>query len=201
MAAQGVIYDLTNEKQLLYKISMGDEAAFKEVFDTYKGRVFTFVENFIHSRADAEEIVQETFLSLWQQRDILNSVEHPRNYIYTLVRNKTMRYIGNAIRDEKMQRIIWANMQNDGNPTEEAMEFRESKRRIEEAVSRLPEQKQRIFRMCREEGLSHEHIAFVTGLSKSRVKNIMVEVLKYIRLFLAQDSCLMLLFSFFYTLF
>ncbi|HWW38130.1 RNA polymerase sigma-70 factor [Pedobacter sp.] len=194
MATHGVVYDLINEKLLLHKISMGDEAAFKEVFDTYKGRVFTFVENFIHSRADAEEIVQETFLSLWQQRNSLTSVEHPRNYIYTLVRNKTMRYIGNAIRDEKMQRIILANMQSESNSTQEDIEFRESKKRIDEAIARLPEQKQKIFRMCREEGLSHEYIAAETGLSRSRVKNIMVEVLRYVRLFLAREGHLMVLF-------
>lgn len=181
-------YNITFEKQLLEQIAGGDQAAFKLVFDTYKAKVYTFVLNFIHSPVDAEEIVQETFVSLWQQRSTLLSVEHPRNYIYTLVRNKTMRYIDNAIRDEKALKLIWANMQTEVNFTQEAVEFQESMRQINYALSMLPEQKQKIFKMCRNEGLSHAEIAVRTGLSKSRVKNIMVEVLKYLKVFMADSA-------------
>lgn len=194
MASGGGIYDLLGEKELLHQISMGDEPAFKLIFDRYKARIFTFVVNFIHSNADAEEIVQDTFMSLWQNRSHLTAVSHPRNYIYTMVRNQTLRYISNAVRDEKMLKFIWANMQLEVNTTEEDFQWRESKARIEKALSMLPEQKQRIFRLCREEGLSHEAIALETGLSKSRVKNIMVEILKYIKLYLTQDSVVLAIF-------
>ncbi|TZF82988.1 RNA polymerase sigma-70 factor [Pedobacter sp. BS3] len=187
------VYNLTFEKKLLEQIAAGDQAAFKLVFDTYKGKIYTFVLSFIHSPVDAEEIVQEAFVSLWQQRDKLLAVEHPRNYIYTLVRNKTLRYIDNVIRDEKAQRVIWANMQMEVNYTQEAIEFQESMRLINQALSMLPEQKQKIFRMCRNEGLSHEEIAAQTGLSKSRVKNIMVEVLKYLKVFIADSAKLLVI--------
>lgn len=188
MAARGVIYDLAGEQQLLQQIATGNELAFKLLFEAYRGRVFTFVVNFIHSAADAEEIVQDTFLSLWQNRDGLVKVTHPRNYIYTVVRNKTLRYLSNTARDEKMLKIVWANMQVEVNPTEEALLLRESRALIDKALSMLPEQKQKIFRMCREEGMSHEDIAVEMGLSRSRIKNIMVEVLRFIKVFLARNS-------------
>lgn len=198
MMAQIGTYDLAGERLLLQQIAMGDEAAFKSIFDTYKVRTFTFVVNFIHSKADAEEIVQDTFMSLWQNRGMLTAVEHPRNYIYTMVRNKTMRYLNNVARDEKMMKVVWANMQVEINPTEEALQLRESKALINNALSMLSEQKQMIFRMCREEGMSHEDIALETGLSKSRVKNIMVEILKYIKLFLSRNSLIISSFVVFY---
>lgn len=191
MAARGIIYDLAGEQQLLQQIAMGDEAAFKVIFEVYNTRVFTFVVNFIHSAADAEEIVQETFLSLWQNREGLANVTHPRNYIYTVVRNKTLRYISNVARDEKMLKIVWSNMQTEVNPTEEAILLKESRELISRALAMLPEQKQQVFRMCREEGMSHENIAMEMGLSRSRVKNIMVEVLRYIKLFLHQNSAIL----------
>lgn len=190
MAARGVIYDLAGEQQLLRQIALGNEAAFKVIFETYKTRVFTFVVNFIHSTADAEEIVQDTFLSLWQSRDGLVNVTHPRNYIYTVVRNKTLRYLSNVARDEKMLKIVWANMQVEVNSTEEVLLLRESRELINRALTMLPEQKQQIFRMCREEGMSHENIALEMGLSKSRVKNIMVEVLRYVKVFLNRNSAI-----------
>lgn len=201
MASVGGIYDLLGEKELFCRISTGEESAFKLIFDRYKARIFTFVVSFIHSNVDAEEIVQETFLSLWQNRSHLPVVEHPRNYLYTMVRNKTLRYISNAVRDEKMLKIIWANMQLEVNSTEEEFQWRESKARIAKALAMMPEQKQRIFKMCREDGLSHEAIAEQMGLSKSRVKNIMVEILKYIKLCLAQDAVVLTLFFALYIFF
>ncbi|ACU02528.1 RNA polymerase sigma factor [Pedobacter heparinus] len=201
MAARGVIYDLAGEQQLLQQIAMGNETAFKLIFETYRSRVFTFVVNFIHSTADAEEIVQDTFLSLWQNRDSLVKVEHPRNYIYTVVRNKTLRYLSNVARDEKMLKVVWANMQVEVNPTEEALLMRESRALIDKALSTLPAQKQQVFRMCREEGMSHEDIALEMGLSKSRIKNIMVEVLRYIKIFLNQNSAIPAIILAFYLFF
>jgi RNA polymerase sigma-70 factor (family 1) len=201
MAAQGGIYDLAGEKLLLQQIAMGDEAAFKSIFDNYKARTFTFVVNFIHSKADAEEIVQDTFLGLWQNRDSLTAVEHPRNYIYTIVRNRTLRYLSNVARDEKMMKVVWANMQEEVNPTEEALQLKESQALINQALSMLSEQKQKVFKMCRELGMSHENIALETGLSKSRVKNIMVEVLQFIKVFLSRNSLIIIFLEVFYLFF
>ncbi|SDL83706.1 RNA polymerase sigma-70 factor, ECF subfamily [Pedobacter sp. ok626] len=201
MAVQGGIYDLAGEKLLLQQIARGDEAAFKLIFDSYKGITFTFVVNFIHSKADAEEIVQDTFLGLWQNRDSLTTVEHPRNYIYTVVRNRTLRYLSNVARDEKMMKVVWANMQEEINPTEEALQLKESQALINQALSILSEQKQKIFKMCREQGMSHENIALEIGLSKSRVKNIMVEVLHFIKVFLSRNSLIIIFLEVFYLFF
>ncbi len=192
-------YDLLKEKLLLEQIANGDEYAFRQVFETYKGRVYTFVVNYIHSEADAEEIVQETFMTLWQNRMSLGRIDHPRNYIYTVVRNKTINYMAKAARNEKILRSILASMSCELNPVEERMNLKESHGLIRNAVSHLSEQKQKVFFMSREQGLNHEQIAAETGLSKSRVKNIIVEVLKYIKLHLSESAKIisLLLFLFF----
>ncbi|WP_235884324.1 RNA polymerase sigma factor [Pedobacter hiemivivus] len=192
---------MAGEKLLLQQIAMGDEAAFKSIFDNYKARTFTFVVNFIHSKADAEEIVQDTFLGLWQNRNSLTTVEHPRNYIYTVVRNRTLRYLSNVARDEKMMKVVWANMQEEVNPTEEALQLKESQALINQALSMLSEQKQKVFKMCREQGMSHENIALEIGLSKSRVKNIMVETLQFIKVFLSRNSLIIIFLGVFYLFF
>ena len=181
-----VTYDLVSEKSLLEKISKGDEYAFRQIFDLYKTKIYTFIVNFTHSKADAEEILQDTFLTLWQNRYTLTDIDHPRNYIYTVVRNKTYNYLKQASKSEKMLREIWANVKQECNQTEDILQYHESNKLIWDALGLLSDQKQRIFRMSRYDGLSHEQIAAETGLSKSRVKNIIVEVLKFIKVYLAQ---------------
>lgn len=182
------VYSLTAEKILLQKIAEGDELAFRHVFDLYKNKVYSFVIKFVHSKADAEEIVQDTFFTIWQKKEMLPNIEHPRNYIYTVVRNKTYDYLNQAAKNQKILSQIWANMQTDSNPVEELTNFKDSELLIKTGLSNLSLQKQQIFRMSRIDGLSHEEIAHAVGLSKSRVKNIIVDVLKYLRHYLSKHT-------------
>ncbi|MCD0488585.1 RNA polymerase sigma-70 factor [Pedobacter sp. MC2016-14] len=187
------IYNLFADKELLLKVAEGDQIAFRQVFDLYKKTIFTFVENFIHSTADAEEIVQETFVILWNNRSSLSGVDHPRNYIYTIARNKCYDYLTKVARNEKMMKHAWENTQTCSNDTESLMQVKESMLVIDKALLKLSTQKQAVFRMSRFEDMSHEEIADATGLSKSRVKNIIVEVLKHLKSRLQQASIFMFL--------
>ena len=182
------IYNLLAEKILLQKIADGDEFAFKHVFELYKSRVYSFVVKFVHSKADAEEIVQDTFFTIWQKRHTLPNIEHPRNYIYTIVRNKTYNYLNQAAKNQKILSQLWANMQVENNDVEDLTNLKDSEMLIRKGLLNLSEQKQQIFKMSREEGLSHDEIAVVVGLSKSRVKNIIVDVLKYLRHYLSINT-------------
>ncbi|WP_345955991.1 sigma-70 family RNA polymerase sigma factor [Mucilaginibacter sp. PAMB04168] len=181
-------YDVQNEKLLLYRLSTGDEAAFKLLYDAYKNKIFTFVSKFVHSAADAEEIVQETFMVLWKNRAGLTLIEQPRNYVYTIARNKTYDYLSRIARNEQSITLAWSNMQQEANTTEDSLLARECGLLINSALSQLSDQKQAVFNMSRSDHMSHEEIAAATGLSKSRVKNIIVEVLKHIRCYLTQNS-------------
>lgn len=194
------VYNLSAEKILLQKIADGDEIAFKHVFELYKNRTYSFVVKFVHSRADAEEIVQDTFFTIWQKRDTLPNIEHPRNYIYTIVRNKTYNYLNQAAKNQKILAQLWANMQIESNDIEEQTDFRDSEMLIKSGLANLSAQKQQIFKMSRVEGLSHEEIALQVGLSKSRVKNIIVDVLKYLRHYLSINTLKISIIAFFASL-
>ena len=166
----------------------GSNSAFRHLFDHYRLRLHSFVLQFTHSSSDAEEIVQETFLKLWEARDRLESVLHPRNYIYTIARNLTHNYLLKAARSDQYLRTLYANMQEGDTSIESVLDAKESQALIQGALSQLSSQKQEIFRLSRQEGLSHEEIAQKLQLSKSRVKNIIVEVLKYIKTYLDRHS-------------
>lgn len=186
------------ERELFIGIANGDEAAFRELFEAYRLRLYHFVLQFTHSRADAEEIVQDTFIRLWTGSDKLTEINRPASYIYTICRNLTYNFLLKASRDDKLLKQVWANMKVEDNPTEAILQAKESQVLINEALSQLSEQKQQVFRMSREEGMNHEEIAQELGLSRSRVKNIIVEVLKHIKLYLQEHSLMLALIFWFY---
>jgi RNA polymerase sigma-70 factor (family 1) len=169
------------DRELLQQVANGDISAFRQLFDGYKPRLFSFVLQMTHSRVDAEEIVQEVFAKLWESRIQLTAVEYPGKYIYTIARNKTLNHLTRLARDRKLLQQVWANLSQSDNPTEDILQAQESQRLINEAISRLSLQQQTIFQLSRDQGLTHDEIAARLGLSKSRVKNVLVEALKQIR--------------------
>lgn len=179
---------LHNEKELLRRIAGGDEAAFRIIFDLYRQRLFAFAWQISHSTVEAEEIVQDIFMKLWENRQAMAEVEYPRKYIYTMARNRAVDLLGKIARDHKLRTAAWVNLSQDRNITEELLNEKESRELISEAVASLPEKKQAIFRLSRQEGLSHQEIAREMSLSVQTVKNILTEILKHIKAHLLRHS-------------
>jgi DNA-directed RNA polymerase specialized sigma24 family protein len=71
-----------NESELLRLVAEGNELAFRQLFNLYNKRLFTFAEGMLKSAADAEEIVQEAFTKVWLSGEKLKEVEHPGNFLY-----------------------------------------------------------------------------------------------------------------------
>jgi RNA polymerase sigma-70 factor (ECF subfamily) len=144
------------------------------------------VYHLTHSAVDAEDILQETFLKLWTSREQLPQIDHIGNYIFMIARNKTLDHLRKIAQQQKLLDRVWANISIPADGIEQQLDARESQQLINKAFTQLTEQQQTIFRLSRQEGMTHEAIAQQLRLSKSRVKNVQVETLRYIRQFLAQ---------------
>lgn len=185
---------LHNEPVLLHQIAQGDQDAFRCFFDHYTPLLYTFVLRLTKSRSDAEEIVQDTFLKIWNHRESLPFIEKPGRYCYVIARNQALDHLRKAARDQHLLDQVWNRIAGEEDHSlEQELQAREYNRLIDEALHELPEQKQLVFQLSRREGLSQLEIAEKLGLSKSRINNILVEVLQYVRTFLRQHSRLMAL--------
>lgn len=176
------------DTELLLKFREGDENAFRELYDRHSRTVSAFVYHLTHSAVDAEDILQDTFLKLWTSREQLPSIDHVGNYIFMIARNKTLDHLRKIAQQQRLLDQVWANVTMPADGIEQQLDARESQQLINKAFAQLTEQQQTIFRLSRQEGMTHEAIAQHLRLSKSRVKNVQVETLRYIRQFLAQHS-------------
>lgn len=173
---------LHNEKELLQLMAAGDESAFRRFFDHYAPSIFTFVECLTRSRPDTEEILQDAFMKIWSMRDKLADIEQPGHYCYVIARNLAMDRLRRFAREKKLlDRIREAAADGEDQNPEAAMISQDYRYRLNEVLQQLPLKQQEIFRMSRESGLSHQEISEQTGLSKSRINNILVTVLKHIK--------------------
>lgn len=182
-----------SDTALLSAISNGEEEAFAILFDRYKHRLYIFVWQLIHSAADAEEIVQESFLKVWQQAGAIAVMDEPGHYIYTIARNKTLNHIRSMVRDQRRIQAVWELQKEVDDSLEEKLKLQDCKNTIERALQELSPNKQTIYRLSREEHLTHDEIAARLNLSKSRVKNMMVEILHHLRTALGEEGYMLVI--------
>ncbi|UPK66764.1 RNA polymerase sigma factor [Chitinophaga filiformis] len=180
------------DNDLLLRMKKGDESAFRELYDRHSRQVAAFVFHLTHSAVDAEDILQETFMKLWANREQLPVIVNPANYIFIIARNKTLDHLRKIAQQQKLVDHVWANISSVADALDLQLDARESQQLINAALSRLTEQQRTIFRLSRQEGLDHAAIASQLQLSKSRVKNVQVETLRFLRQFLSRHSELLL---------
>jgi len=175
------------EKRLLKQISKGDEKAFRALYDAYFNHLSAFVFSMCKSPEATEEIVQDIFIKLWINRHSLSQFDSPEAYIFSMARNRTIDYMRRLAKDTNLMSVLAADLSTGNNDIEERMNAKELRRLIEEALGQLSAQKQTIFQLSRDEGLSHDQIAEMMQLSKSTVKNHLSETLRHIREHLSQQ--------------
>jgi RNA polymerase sigma-70 factor (ECF subfamily) len=109
-------------------------------------------------------------------------------YLFAMASNRTIDHLRKISAESRMLDDLWARVAHFNKSTEEAYDAKECNDLINEAVVQLSAQKQKIFRLSRYDGLKHEEIAHYLSLSKSTVKNHLVETLRHIRAYLHQHS-------------
>jgi len=176
------------DNDLLLRMKKGDESAFRELYDRHSRQVAAFVFHLTHSAVDAEDILQDTFLKLWANREQLPPIVNPGNYIFIIARNKTLDHLRKIAQQQKLVDHVWSNISGVADALDLQLDARESQQLINAALSRLTEQQRTIFHLSRQEGLDHATIASRLQLSKSRVKNVQVETLRFLRQFLSRHS-------------
>jgi len=188
--------DFTSEQELFRRVSEGDRNAFRLVFDLYTCRLTTFIYRLTKSETIAAELVQDIFVKLWVRRSQLGEISNVQAYLFTMASNRTIDHLRKVSAESRMIDDIWARVAHFNEATEEAYNVKECNDLINKAVIQLSPQKQKIFRLSRYEGLKHEEIADYLRLSKSTVKNHLVETLRHIRTYLHRNSeTLLLIFA------
>lgn len=153
--------------RLFFLISKGDKRAFKLLFDTFYPRLFIFSLNYIDQRFDAEEIVGEVFVKLWNKRATLIKVEHPKAYMYKMVYNASMAFL------KRNRKEIPLNPQlHDTSVLMQELILEEEVHSVLfRALETLPEKCKNVFVLSCIEGLAYKDIAEDLQITINTVKS------------------------------
>lgn len=190
------------ESFILQRMIKGDENAFKYFFDLYYDDLCNFVNTYLRDEILSEDIVQNIFIFLWENRNSIPYDCSVKSYLYSASKNKSLNHLRNA---RKRNRIVEDLFSGPVRLSDEKpdlfLEFDEMKRILTNAVDVLPSKCREIYHLSRNEGLTNQEIAQKLRVSVKTVENQMTIAIRKIKAFLLpyydQIFILFILCSFF----
>lgn len=172
--------DNANIKKLLAAVAFAhDQKAYKELFVSLHGRLKQFAYSILKSNEEAEELVSDLFIKVWEKRDQLTTIESPLLYFYTTARNMAYNRISKLKRQQLPAPEEWLIQLNSiyFDP-EQLMLTDEMMRRIRDAINNLPPRCRIIFKLVKEDGLRYREVAELLQLSVKTIEAQMAIALR-----------------------
>lgn len=193
-------YRLLTDEILLKFLRIGDELAFKEIYQRYWKQLYYSALNKITSKEVAEDILQAIFTDLWQKRE-KHSIQNLPVYLDTAVKYKVINYIKSAISRKAHLSAIGEKQKTEESNADLLLLVQELNSAIDKAIDQLPQKTQTIFRLSRFEQHSNKEISHIMNLSEKAVEYHISQSLKtlrfYLKDFMMVDLVLLLFFFFF----
>jgi RNA polymerase sigma-70 factor (ECF subfamily) len=172
--------ELFSDTDLILALKEGNLNAFNQVFDRYAKRLYRFSMGYLKSAENAEEIVQEVFLKIWNNREELIVQKSFDSYLFTIAKNGIL----NTIRKSKSEQayLNYAKLYPRKNVLlDQELDFKELEKAYLEAIAQLSPRRKEIFLLSREQSLSNAEIAKKMNISVKTVENQMTSALAEIR--------------------
>jgi RNA polymerase sigma-70 factor (ECF subfamily) len=168
------------------RIRTGDTAAFEALFYAYFQPLCDFVSTYVEAADAAEELVQDLFCKLWDQRyewEISGSV---KSYLYKSARNRAFNYLRRRRVEEAFQarQAVLQGSIDEGKAhvlPDDQVEANELGRALENAVAQLPPRCREVFTLHRDQQLTYSEIAHVLEISVKTVEIHMARALVALR--------------------
>jgi len=165
------------------KIRYGDKSEFEKLYRLFCQSLVLFTNKYVYDLDIAENIVQDVFVNIWQNRDRLDPTQNFKTYLYTSVKNRALNYTNRQGIERRYKEMIMIN-ERDNHTPESQYNLRELETQVNKAVESLPEKRRIIFLLSRNDHLTYAEIADVLGVSVKTVENQMGKALKSLRSYL-----------------
>lgn len=175
------IQALHNDNNILERLRNDDRQALELLFKTHYAPLCRFAKNILKDKDQAEDMVQEVFLKIWDKRNELKVSSSLKAYLFMAVKNHCL----NTLKLNERKNWLDEDMENDtllsNNEVESKLNAKQLNEKIQQAIELLPEKCKLTFQLSRHEEMSYKEIAELMNVSVKTVENQMCKALSFLR--------------------
>ena len=170
-----------NEKDLVIRLKDGDTRAFEQIYQLYSSRLLGFLIKLVKSDLCAAELLQDTFIKLWDNRMNIDPNQSFRSYLFRIAENSVYDFFRKAARDKKLQAAIIKSACEKYQHVEENLVTKENEQILQEAINLLPPKRRLVFQLIKIEERSYDEVSTLLNISESTINDHIVKATKTIR--------------------
>ena len=183
-----------SDLDLVPLIQKGTKSAYQELYERYAPRIYQFALSYLRDELDAEGLVQDVFLILWERREKLDSNKNIKAFIFKIAINSIYDLIRRRNIEHAFKDFTQAHEKTQTDTTWHTVIWEEMLVNLDDLIKKMPEQRRKIFQMSREKGLSNDEISKELNLSKRTVENQLYRAIAFLKKHFTTDSLFALLF-------
>jgi RNA polymerase sigma-70 factor (ECF subfamily) len=182
-----------SDHYLMEKLQKGDLEAFDLIFKKYGDKLFGFALKYLKSKENAEGLVQDVFLKIWENRKNLKKESSLKSYLFTIAYHEMCQ----IFRKKQIHEKYLDNTRFTSDLTvnlEKQLEYKTTLEQVDKLIEQLPKKQRLIFIKSKIEGKSIKEIAKEMNLAPGTVDNQISTALKYLRKHISSQNFALLLF-------
>lgn len=174
-------YSTYTDQELIALLKQGNQSGYTELYNRYKTLLYVFALRRIDNRAEAQDLIQELFLTLWHKREELVLTGSFRSYIFTALRNRMLDVIARRNVASRYLDSFQSYLGAAEGTTDHLIRTKELSALIEKEIAALPPKMRAVFELSRNTNMSRKEIAEALDLPEDTVKSRMHNALKILK--------------------
>jgi len=183
------------DQSLVQLLQKGNVAAFDSLFEVYSPKLYGFALKYFKNKTEAEELVQEVFVKVWENRQALKSELSFKSYLFTIALNRIRKYFNKKATSLRYLESLRTEPEFNESQAVHDEDFESVIKEINFIIDQMPPRRREIFMKSKLEGKSSKEIATELNISAGTVDNQVSEALRFIRSQLKPENLEILLFA------
>ncbi len=159
----------------------GDKNAINELYSQYSKRLYRFAFGYLKTESDAQDIVQEVFVRLWNNRDKLKKDSNIEAYIFTIAKNTIISVFRKKISEKEFLEDLKFKVVKNSSDTEVQVDYSILSEKVKSTIDQLPPQRKKIYLLSKEKGLTNQKIADELNISVKTVEDHITKARKFLK--------------------
>ena len=185
-----------NEEELVYQLKQESQDAFNRIYNMYSARLYAYCMQYVKSREDTEEIVQDVFIKLWINRHSIIHGEHLSAFIFKIAKNQIINRYKSRINSYVFEEYVnyYNEEQCSVSDTSAIVEYDDFCKSLKKAMKNLSSTQREVIECVKLNQMSVKETAVKLRLKEQTVKNALSAGLKVLKEILKKSLVLILSF-------
>jgi RNA polymerase sigma factor (sigma-70 family) len=171
---------LVDKRELLLRLQEGDYTAFEIIYSNHKKKITQRLLRLLNSRDLVEDVLQDLFIRLWNSRNSIDVEKPIEAFLYRVATNLVNDYFRGIARDKKLAEELWHRISDLYNPFEEISQVNADSE-LFRSIDRLPEQRKKVFLLCKLEKKSYAEVSRLLEISEAAVNDHITKANRFLR--------------------